>query len=748
MTAVQNKFSKSTWLAAALLALLLVVAYLPALRAGFIWDDDDYVTQNATLRDAHGLARIWAEPGATPQYYPLVHSTFWLEYHLWQLRPFGFHFDNLLLHALAAWLLWRLLVRLQIPAASLAAIIFALHPVGVESVAWVTERKNVLSAVFYFAAALAWWRGKDDATIGHRLQAKSRGDSKLKTKNSTLKTAPLRWYFAALGLFVCALLSKTVTCSLPAALLLVAWWKNGRLTARDVWPTLPFFALGLALGLNTAHMEQHTVGAVGAEWALSFFDRVLIAGRAVWFYAGKIIWPANLAFIYSRWEISTGVWWQWLFPAAAGGVVAALWFARNKIGRGPLVAVLFFAGTLFPALGFVNVYPMRFSFVADHFQYLASVGLIVLAAAGLSRLPARIIFSALPLALAMLTWRQAHIYYDVKTLWRDTLVKNPRCWLAQNNLGMVLAEAGDQAGGVALYQAALKLKPDYAEALNNWSSVLIDQGRVDEAFTNLSRALQVEPNSAAVLINLGAVFLARNQFAEAAEKFQTALALNPRDARALNNLGATFVARQQWAEAEDCYHRALAIEPDDATTRFNLATVALKLGRTDEAAAGLDAAKLAGPNTATFHRELARSLAALGKIPDAIAEYRTVLRLAPDDAQAHYNLGALLGMSGQPAAAMEQFEQSLKLNPANAEAQNNLGVALASQGKFADALPHFAAALALRVDYAEAHNNFAFALRQLGRREEAVPHLRAALKLQPNYSQAQAQLRELGINEP
>ena len=733
MTATEPKIK---WLGGALLALLLVVAYLPALRAGFIWDDDDYVTQNATLRDAHGLQRIWCEPGATPQYYPLVHTTFWVEYQLWKLQPFGYHLNNLLLHALAAFLLWRLLVRLKIPGAVLAATLFALHPVCVESVAWVTERKNVLSTVFYFASAIAWWRwrGEDLPPVSAPVRGKRSGPRAAR---------PLRWYWLALALFVCALFSKTITCSLPAALLLVCWWKHGRITARDVGSLAPFFALGIGLGLNTAHMEKHTVGAVGAEWALSFFDRVLIAGRALWFYAGKLAWPVDLAFIYPRWQINTGVWWQWLFPAAAAGVVAALWFFRNRIGRGPLVAVLCFVGTLFPALGFVNVYPMRFSFVADHFQYLASVGLIVLASVGLNRLPTRVIFSVLPLVLAGLTWRQAHIYHDVKTLWRDTLVKNPDCWLAQNNLGLVLAEEGDSAAGVALYRAALKIKPDYSEALNNLSSVLIDQGRVDEAFTNLQHALVSEPNSTAVLVNLGAVYLARNQFAEAAEKFQAALALDPRDARALNNLGATFVARQQWTEAEDCYRRALAIEPNDATARFNLATVALKLGRTDEASAGLDAVKHSGPNTATFHRELARSLAALGKIPDALAEYRTVLRLAPDDAQTHYNFGALLGMSGQPAAAVTEFEASLKLNPANAEAQNNLGVALASQGKFADARPHFEAALSLRADYAEAHNNFAFALRQLGRRDEAVPHLRAALRLQPDYPQAQAQLAEL-----
>ena len=349
---------------------------MPALRGGFNWDDDAYVTNNLTLRSVHGLSQIWGQLTATPQYYPLVFTSFWLEYHLWGLNPLGYHVVNVLLHALAAMLLWRVLVRLQLPGAWLAAGIFALHPVAVESVAWVTERKNVLSAVFYFAAALAYLRWRDDGTTTTGLRATSSWRS-------------LVLYLLSLALFICALFSKTVTASLPAALLLVIWWKHGRIAGRDVWPLLPFFVAGAALGLVTSWLERTHVGANGPEWALSFFDRCLIAGRALWFYAGKLFWPANLTFIYPRWQIDPGIWWQWLFPAAAIALVMILWSLRGRIGRGPLVAVLFFAGTLLPALGFANVYPMRYSFVADHFQYLASVGLIVLAAAGLTKnLPA------------------------------------------------------------------------------------------------------------------------------------------------------------------------------------------------------------------------------------------------------------------------------------------------------------------------------------------------------------------------
>src|SRR5215831_21076118 len=228
-----------------LIVLLVLLVYLPVLHSGFIWDDDSYVTENPTLRSLDGLRRIWFEVGAVPQYYPMVHSTFWLEYHLWGLNPVGFHLVNVLLHAAAAILLWQVLKRLKIPAAWLVATIFALHPIEVESVSWVTERKNVLSAVFYFAAALAYFRFAPP------------------TESVVRNSRRWYWYAGALILFLAALLSKTVTCSLPAALLLVCWWKKGRVQWSDLLPLLPFLAVGAGLGLLTAGMEKYRVGAHG-----------------------------------------------------------------------------------------------------------------------------------------------------------------------------------------------------------------------------------------------------------------------------------------------------------------------------------------------------------------------------------------------------------------------------------------------------------------------------------------------------
>jgi Tfp pilus assembly protein PilF len=507
-----------------LIVLVVFLAYLPALRGGFIWDDDAYVTKNTTLHNLDGLWQIWFQVGAVPQYYPLVYTSFWLEYHLWNLNPLGYHLVNVLLHAIAAILLWRVLLRLQIPGAWLAAVIFAIHPVYVESVAWITERKNVLSIVFYFAAALSYLRfvASGDASVPERR----------------------RWhcYWGALILFMAALLSKTVTCSLPAALLLVFWWKKGRLRQGDILPLLPFFLIGMALGLVTIWVEKHCVGAQGTEWSLTFGERCLIAGRSLWFYAGKLVWPVQLTFIYPRWKIETEVWWQWLFPIAAVCVVAGLWLARRRIGKGPLTAVLFFMGTLVPALGFVNVFPMRYSFVADHFQYLASVGLIVLCAAGLYRIP-RIVPATVVVVLGVLTWRQAGVYRNLETLWRDTLAKNPECWMAQGNLGaLLLHKEGCVGEAVEHFRKAIQINPNLADACFCLGTALGLQKRFDEAFESYNRSIQIDPNNAEAYYWSGIALDQLGRTKEAVTQYREALKLNPELAGAMNNLAWALAA--------------------------------------------------------------------------------------------------------------------------------------------------------------------------------------------------------------
>jgi len=623
----------------ALIALLVLLAYLPALRDGFIWDDDSYVTENPTLHDPGGLRRIWFEVGAVPQYYPMVHTTFWLEYHLWGLNPVGYHLINVLLHATAAILLWQVLLRLRIRGAWPAAVIFALHPVQVESVSWITERKNVLSAVFYFAAALAYLRFVALAETG--------GPNRHRRY----------WYLGALVLFLAALLSKTVTCTLPAALLLVCWWKKGRVQRDDIFPLLPFFALGVGLGLLTAWMEKYHVGAQGAEWSLTFADRCLIAGRALWFYAGKLVWPAHLTFIYPRWEIDPAVWWQWLFPLAAIGVVTGLWLARRRIGHGPLVAVLFFAGTLGPALGFVNVYPMRYSFVADHFQYLACVGLITLCAAELDRIP-RVVPATLVVLLGALTWQQTAIYRSLETLWRDTLAKNPDCWLAHNNLGIYLYREGHLEEAMEHYHMAIQINPNRSDTFYNLGAALAGQGRLDEAIENYRKAIQLNPDYSYALNNLGNALATKGQLDEAIRNYRRAVQIDPNFYEALDNLGVALAAKGRFDEAIQNYHQAIRTNPNLPDTFYNLGLTLNQLGRTREAVDSYRAALKLNPDLAPVLNNLAWVLAA--SPDDALRNGAEAVRLAERACElTHYAQPLFIGTLAAAYAECGRFPEAV-----------------------------------------------------------------------------------------
>jgi tetratricopeptide (TPR) repeat protein len=464
------------------------------------------------------------------------------------LEPFGYHLVNVLLHAVNAVLLWRVLRRLEVAGAWWAAAIFALHPVAVESVAWVTERKNVLSGLFYLLAALAWLRFRP------------------LTAKEAARTPDWRFYWLALGLFVCALFSKTVTCSLPAVLVLLIWWKTGRLRKMDAVGLVPWFVLGAAAGFMTRCMEQRLV-AGGADWSLSFVQRCLVAGRAVWFYAGKLCWPRNLSFVYPRWGINADAAWQYSFPLAALVVLVALWFLRSRIGRGPLVAVLFFGGTLAPALGFFDIYPFRYSYVADHFQYLAGIGLIALAAsagatafqrAGQRGRELGTVLAAIVLVLLGIACRrQTRVYYNLETLWRDTLAKNPNAWLAHNNLGTVLRQAGKPQEALQCFEQALRIKPDLAEGYYNMGVTLARLDRFQEAIEHYEQALRLKPDFAEAHYNLGIALAESGRIAESMVQWKEALRLKPDYAEAHFNLGLMLAAQGQTTEALEHCRKAL-----------------------------------------------------------------------------------------------------------------------------------------------------------------------------------------------
>jgi tetratricopeptide (TPR) repeat protein len=506
----RHSWTRNRWLGCLLLTIVTVFAYQQVWRAGFIWDDDAHVTPPG-LRSLHGLWRIWSDTGATQQYYPVLYSAFWVEHRVWRDSAACYHMANVLLHAVAACLLFVALRRLSVPGAFLAAALFAVHPVCVESVAWISEQKNTLSAVFYLLAALSYIAYDRDRRPGH--------------------------YAVGIVLFALAVLSKSVAATLPAALLVVFWWKRGRLYwRRDVIPLAPWLALGAAAGCMTAWMERTHVGASGAAFALGLSERFLVAGRALWFYLGRLLWPAGLTFIYPRWTIDARDPLQYLFPAAAIAALVAMWGVR-KLSRGPLAAALLFAGTLFPALGFINLFPFIYSFVADHFQYMAAAMMLSAAAAAVAiatqrlsptyRPAAGIAAGCVVAALAVLTWRQCAMYTDKETLWRATIARNPTAWMAYNNLAADLLERGRVDEAIEEVQMSLALGPRNAEAYATLGDALVKKGRLDEALAQYGRALEIEPGNAIAHNNLGSALLQAGRVDEAIDHYGGRLRPSP-----------------------------------------------------------------------------------------------------------------------------------------------------------------------------------------------------------------------------
>ena len=719
---------------AALFLSAVLVAYLPALHGGLLWDDDAHVTK-VSLRSLRGLWRIWTELGATQQYYPLLHSAFWVEHRLWGDSVLGYHLANVAFHSAAAWLLTVILRRLAFPVPVLAGLVFALHPVCVESVAWIAEQKNTLSAVLYLASALAYL-GFDD------------GRSRVR-------------YACASALFGMALLTKSVTATLPAALLVVLWWQRGRLGwRRDVLPLLPWFLVAATSGLFTALYEAKLIGAEGADFTFSFLQRLLLAARAITFYAGKVAWPSDLVFNYPRWRGDPAGGYRFLYLV---GVLLALgglaFLARRR--RGPLAGILFFAGTLFPVLGFVNVYPFIYSFVADHFQYLATLGIIVPLAWGLdwavSRLPLGVkpratLLLAVPAFLGVLSFRQCGIYTDADTLNRATIEKTPRAWRPHYDLGVSLErDPGRLQEAISEFRTTTMLKPDYWAAHNNLGSAYLRlPGRVDEAIEEFRIALRLNPNSADARSNLG-VALGRKPgwLPEGIMQARLAARIRPDDDGALDNLGALLMRQAgPHAEAIQDFEGAIRLSPDNPEYHYNLANALAKSpDRLTEAVAQYREAIRLKPDFVEAHSNLGAALDQMpGQVPNAILEYEAAVRIAPGNPHLHENLAnALAKVPGRGAEAVAEYRAALRIAPDNARAHNSLGVVLSDlPGGLADAVSEFQEALRLAPAYSLAHYCLAVALlKSGGSRADAEMHFRTALRYQPNLNQARAALREM-----
>jgi tetratricopeptide (TPR) repeat protein len=585
-----------------LLFIVTLAAYGPALAGGFVWDDNGFVLR-PDLHSLGGLWRIWFDLSATEQYYPILHTAFWTEHLLWGDAAAGYHLANVLWHATGACLFALVLRRLGRgeEEAWLAAFIFALHPVCVESAAWISEQKNTLSLVCYLLAALAYLRFDESRA------------------RKTYGWATL-WFMLALG-------SKTTTATLPAALLVVFWWRRGRLSwPRDAVPLLPWFGLGAAAGLFSGWVERTYMGAQGADFSLSLAQRALVAGRAVWFYLGKLLWPAHLIFIYPRWRPEAAAGGEWLFPIGVAALVAALWLRRRRT-RAPLAALLLFVGTLFPTLGFFNVYAFIFSYVADHWQYLATLGPIALVAAGWGRWPRRPARAGAVLLLAVLatlTWRRCRMYDNAETFYRTILDRNPDAWLASSNLGNVLAGSGRTTEAISQYEAALRLVPDSPGIHYDLGDALVHSGRLPEGVAQYREALRLKPD----------------------------------DGMARTRLAGVLVTLGRPAEAISHYEEAVRLMPGDAEAELALGSLLAQAGRLPEAISHLRAGLRLRPDLPEAHNNLGNALVAANRLPEAIDEYREAVRLRPDYREARYNLSIALRNAGRMDEALREYRQA------------------------------------------------------------------------------------------
>jgi protein O-mannosyl-transferase len=550
-----------TVLGASAIVLIIMAVYYPLHLAGYSWDDQPWLLENLFIRSWNGLIDVWFVHINNTQYYPMVFVVFDLAWHLWGQVSLGYHFMNVLFQVADTLLLWTLLRRLGLKSAWLAAVVFAIHPVQVETVGWIAELKNLLSAFFYFLTLLAYCRFAGIIPTPPGASA-----------------APLyrnfQLYALALLFYLLALFSKTDVCTLPVVILILIWWKRGRWTVPDVLWTVPLFILGAVLAGATIYVEHNTTGMQGRDWLFTFPQKCIIAGRALWFYTSKIIWPNTLLPIYPRWPVDQLGGWQWMFPISAAMVVIVLWLLRKKIGRGPLAAVAIFVVTLLPVLGFIPYYTMLLSFVADHFQYLACIGLIVLATELLWYLthliPERtgrlyaaaaavIIFAA-----GSLTFGQSLLYQSPLALWQYAHDNNPNSFYVTGVYGSSLLDAGYVGPAILQLQQSDRMHPGYRATESVLGIAYMDIGDYDQALRYFALALEQDSHLTDNWGFAAQCLVQMHRYSDAIKLLQLGLSNNPDYAAGWMGLARLYEATGQHALALQNYNHAVSLEPDYA----------------------------------------------------------------------------------------------------------------------------------------------------------------------------------------
>ncbi len=637
------------------LGLLVAVSYVPATMAGFVWDDV-ILTSAEPVRAVSGLWNIWFSPSdikSEGHYWPLVYTTFWLEHKLWGMAPTGYHVVNVCLHAVNTLVLWHLLRRLAAPGTLMIAAVFAVHPLHVESVVWVIERKDLLSGLFYLTTVLAWIRFVEKPRTGR--------------------------YLVALALFVAGMLSKSIVVTLPVALGIWHWWQQGRVYALDVRRLAPFVVVGLGI---TAGDLVFSASVSSGSLDYSVIERALIAARALWFYAGKLLWPANLAVIYPRWDIRMADPLAWSYVVAAVAVAAALWALRHRIGRGPLAGALFFAVTLSPTLGFVDYSYMQFAFVADRYQYLAGTGLMavvigaaaygVTAVRNAGRLPEAAYKGVLGVAvvalviLGTLTWRQAGIYRDDVTFNTHIIALNPEARDVHLRLGTALVETGRPEESLAAFRIAATRHPDSASAHTGIGRALLQLKQFDEAEASLRHALTLNARDTTALQSLADLLRSQGRYEEALEGYRAVLAVDRGYAPAHLGTGHTLLNLRRYDELLTRMNPILALQPNSPLARSLLSLMgqaSQALGRLDAAAEYYERALRIDPRFSAPLAHLATLRLKQGRYQDALTILQAFVEAEPGNASAHHGMGVAFQKLGKLDEARASLDRALSLNP-------------------------------------------------------------------------------------
>jgi tetratricopeptide (TPR) repeat protein len=704
---------KDLALRSAVIVLATLFVYIPTMQADFIWDDNLLLTHFPLMHSDDALGVFWSPSAAmeqhVPDFYPLTWTTLWLEWRLWGNSATGYHVANVVMHALGAVLVWLALKRLAVPGAFLAGLIFAVHPVNVASVAWVIERKNTLSILFYLLTIIAYLKFED--------------------------TSRQRWYALSLVMFVAALLSKTSVVTTPAVLLLCVWWRRNRITWKDLARTAPFFLLAVACAYMTVQFQ--TANVIQGEEIRQAHEngpwRLALAGMAPWFYIYKALLPLHLLMIYPRWDINPYSAVSYLPGVAILACLAFLWFQRRKPwAKAILFALAYFLVTLFPVLGFFDMYYMTHSLVADHWQYVSIIAVIALTVAGAARLVDRtealgrkavVAAACVVLAvLSVLTWNLGLVYKDQITLWEYNLAINPNAWMGQYNLGTTygeraLASQDKQEADRFLRLAAerleiaTRLKPTYSAAFNNLGLTQMHSQRIEEAIANYRKAIEIDPSNP-----------------------------NP---HAYANLGIALTRQGKDDEAIGYFQRAMAIAPQFVDPVFQMGMVLARQGRTEQAVDYLSRTIAMQPMHYDAYLQRALGYLKLGRVRDAVLDLRRAITIRPDLVAAYYQLGLLAQQANAMDDARRYYLQALLYEPNLLEARYRLGVVLAELGATQEAIATLKMTVNAYPAHADAHAMLGGVLSKAGQIDQAVEHYRKALELKPAWPEVMRALAEL-----